>query len=253
MTVGDVGEGRARPSDGCQDRCGGRRYQGDRTRHRRIVHIPRRDGGNHLAQRSAGADDSSVERHFPCDISIEAEVVSTVADIIEEFGRVDVLVNSAGVAELARAEELSVEAWDRTMAVNLRGAFLMSREVGRHMLARSSGKIINIASDAATAVFPEHVAYCASKFGLLGLTKALGAEWAPRGVTVNSISPTVVLTDMGKAVWSGHAGEEMAKRIPVGRFARPEEIAAVAVFLASSGADMVNGADILVDGGFTLQ
>jgi len=110
------------------------------------------------------------------------------------FDRVDILVNNAGVALLERAEDLTVGAWDRTFAVNLRGAFLMSQAVGTHMLRAGSGKIINIASQAATVALMGHAAYCASKAGLLGLTRVLAYEWAGRGVTVNAISPTVVMT-----------------------------------------------------------
>jgi D-threitol dehydrogenase (NAD+) len=97
------------------------------------------------------------------------------------------------------------------------------------------------------------VAYCASKFGLVGMTKVLALEWAGRGVTANTISPTVVLTDLGRAAWDNAEGEALKEQIPVGRFALPEEIAAAAVYLASDAAAMVNGADLLVDGGFTIR
>ena len=111
-----------------------------------------------------------------------------------EFGRIDVLVNSAGIAVTGAAEELTVDDWDATMAVNLRGAFLVSQHVGRVMLAQGSGTVISLASQAATVALPGHLAYCASKFGLVGMTKVLALEWAGRGVTANTISPTVVMT-----------------------------------------------------------
>ena len=97
------------------------------------------------------------------------------------------------------------------------------------------------------------MAYCASKFGLVGMTKVLAAEWAGRGVTANTISPTVVLTDLGRAAWDNPEGEALKAEIPVGRFALPEEIAAAAVYLASDAAAMVNGADLVVDGGYTIR
>jgi NAD(P)-dependent dehydrogenase (short-subunit alcohol dehydrogenase family) len=118
--------------------------------------------------------------------------------------------------------------------------------------AGRGGKIVNLASQAGTVAIDEHVAYCASKFGVIGLTKTLAAEWGRHKITVNSISPTIVLTDLGRKAWAGEKGEAAKKRIPMGRFAYPEEIAAAAVFLASNGADMINGADLLVDGGYTI-
>jgi NAD(P)-dependent dehydrogenase (short-subunit alcohol dehydrogenase family) len=188
-----------------------------------------------------------------CDVSDEASVDAAVDRAVAEAGRIDVLVNSAGIADLAPAEDLSTATWQRTLAINLTGTFLVSRAVGRHMLAAGRGKIINLASQAASVALPEHAAYCASKAGVVGLTKVLAAEWAGRGVTVNTISPTVVLTDMGRTVWSGEKGEAAKREIPTGRFALPREIAAAAVFLASSASDMVNGADLVVDGGYTIR
>jgi len=190
---------------------------------------------------------------FGCDVSDPGSVEVTVQEIIAMFDRVDILVNNAGVALLERAEDLTVGAWDRTFAVNLRGAFLMSQAVGTHMLRAGSGKIINIASQAATVALMGHAAYCASKAGLLGLTRVLAYEWAGRGVTVNAISPTVVMTDLGRKVWEGPKGDALRALIPTGRFAEPEEIAATALFLASEASNMINGADILVDGGYTIQ
>jgi D-threitol dehydrogenase (NAD+) len=188
-----------------------------------------------------------------CDVSDEASVDEAVDRAIAAAGRIDVLVNSAGIADLAPAEDLTTAAWQRTLAINLTGTFLVSRAVGRHMLAAGRGKIINLASQAASVALPEHAAYCASKAGVVGLTKVLAAEWAGRGVTVNTISPTVVLTDMGRTVWAGEKGEAAKREIPTGRFALPREIAAAAVFLASSASDMVNGADLVVDGGYTIR
>lgn len=187
------------------------------------------------------------------DVSDEASVAAAVEQVIAQVGRIDVLVNSAGIAELAPAEELSAATWQRTIGVNLTGTFLVSRAVGGHMLAAGRGKIINMASQAASVALQDHAAYCASKAGVVGLTKVLAAEWAGRGVTANTISPTVVLTDMGRTVWSGEKGDAAKREIPTGRFALPREIAAAAVFLASGASDMVNGADLVVDGGYTIR
>ena len=188
-----------------------------------------------------------------CDVTDDVSVNAAVASVQRELGTIDILVNSAGVAILAPAEDLPLAAWDATLAVNLTGAFRMCQVVGRIMLEQGHGKVINLASQAASVALTEHAAYCASKFGLVGLTKVLASEWAGRGVTANTISPTVVLTDLGRKAWAGEKGEQLKTQIPTGRFAYPNEIAAAAVYLASSAADMVNGADLLVDGGYTIR
>lgn len=188
-----------------------------------------------------------------CDVTSLESINSAVAEVITTHGHIDILINSAGIVALAPAEELEKSAWDLTMNVNLSGTFFMSQTVGKYMLERGKGKIINLASQAASIALDGHVAYCASKFGVLGITKVLASEWAGRGVNVNSISPTVVLTELGKKAWDGPKGETLKKLIPTGRFAEPEEIAAAAVFLASDGANMINGADLLVDGGYTIR
>jgi NAD(P)-dependent dehydrogenase (short-subunit alcohol dehydrogenase family) len=192
-------------------------------------------------------------RGFACDVSDAASVDEAVGSVLAAYGRVDVLVNSAGVVMLGPAEDLTQAAWDTTMAVNLTGTFLVSQAVGRHMLAAGRGRIINLASQAGSVALDQHVAYCASKFGVIGMTKVLAAEWAGRGVTVNSISPTVVLTELGRKAWDGPKGDAMRAVIPTGRFALPEEVAATAVFLASDAAAMINGTDLLVDGGYTVR
>jgi NAD(P)-dependent dehydrogenase (short-subunit alcohol dehydrogenase family) len=190
---------------------------------------------------------------FGCDVTNEQSVIDAIGSVNAQFGRIDVLVNCAGIGLMRSAEELSVDAWDLTMAVNLRGAFLVSQQAGRIMLAHNSGTVISIASQAATIALPGHAAYCASKFGLVGLTKVLALEWAGRGVTANTISPTVVLTALGKEFWENPEGEALKAQIPTQRFAQPEEIAAAAVFLASDAARMINGVDLLVDGGYTIR
>jgi NAD(P)-dependent dehydrogenase (short-subunit alcohol dehydrogenase family) len=188
-----------------------------------------------------------------CDVTDAASVARVVDDVVSRFQRIDILVNSAGLAVLGAPEELSQQSWDTTIAVNLTGAFTMAQQVGRVMLAQGRGTIISLASQAASVALPGHVAYCASKAGLVGMTKVLALEWAGRGVTANTISPTVVLTALGREFWDNPAGEALKAQIPTGRFALPEEIAAAAVFLASDAARMINGADLVVDGGYTIR
>lgn len=186
-------------------------------------------------------------------VTDSASVDGAIKTVVDHYGQIDLLVNSAGVVALAPAEEVSDSDWDKQIGVNLTGTFNVARSVGRVMLAQGHGKIINLASQAGSIALDQHAAYCASKWGVIGLTKVLASEWAGRGVTVNSISPTVVLTELGKKAWAGEKGEAMKKLIPTGRFAVPEEIAASALFLASPASDMINGADLVIDGGYTIQ
>ena len=189
-----------------------------------------------------------------CDVTDSASVAAAVAEVQTAMGGIDILVNSAGIVDLAPAEDISRAAWDRTLAVNLTGSFLMAQVVGRAMIARGKGgRIVNLASQAGSVAIDEHVAYCASKFAIIGVTKSLALEWGRHGITVNSISPTVVLTDLGRKAWDGPKGEALKALIPTGRFAEPHEIASAAVFLASDEAAMINGADLLVDGGYTVK
>lgn len=199
--------------------------------------------------------DSLPDSHaFACDVTDASSIAAAVAQVTATFGGIDILVNSAGIVDLAPAEDLSPLAWSRTIDVNLTGSFVMAQAVGRAMIAAGKGgRIINLASQAGSVAIDGHVAYCASKFAIIGVTKTLALEWGRHGITVNSISPTVVMTDLGRKAWEGPKGDAMKAQIPVGRFAEPDEIAAAAVFLASDAAAMINGADLLVDGGYTVK
>ena len=192
-------------------------------------------------------------RAFRCDVSDPESVTSAVESVVAELGTIDILVNSAGVVFLAPAEELSFTDWTRTIDINLTGSFLMAQAVGRVMLERGYGRIVNIASQAGHVALDGHVAYTTSKAAIFRLTKTLASEWGGRGVTVNSLSPTVVLTPLGKKAWDGPQGDAHKAQIPVGRFAYPDEIAAATIYLASDAAAMVNGADLRIDGGFTIR
>lgn len=187
------------------------------------------------------------------DVTDDAAVISAVGEMAAAHGRIDVLVNNAGFARLAPAVDVTMADWDAHMALNLRAPFLMSREVGRIMLAQGRGRIVSIASQAGIVALPHHVAYSAAKAGIINMTKLLALEWGPHGITVNAISPTIVETELGRRVWAGEPGEAMKLRIPTRRFAQPEEIAMAAVYLASGAAGMVNGENLVIDGGFTIQ
>jgi NAD(P)-dependent dehydrogenase (short-subunit alcohol dehydrogenase family) len=188
-----------------------------------------------------------------CDVTDEGSVARAVAAVIDATGRIDVLVNCAGVALLAPAEDLDPGAWATTIDVNLTGTYRVAQAAGRHMLAAGYGRIVNIASQAAHVGIDGHAAYCASKAGVIGLTRVLALEWGGRGVTVNTVSPTVVLTDLGRGAWANEKGLRHQDEIPTGRFATPDEIAAAVLFLAGESSAMVNGADLRVDGGFTIR
>jgi len=190
---------------------------------------------------------------WTCDVADADSVEAVVAAVAAEMGGIDILVNCAGIVDLAPAEDLSLAAWRRTLDINLTGSFLMAQAVGRRMITRKYGRIVNLASQAGSVAIEGHVAYCASKFAIIGMTRTLAIEWGRHGITVNSISPTVVLTDLGRKAWAGPKGDAMKAQIPTGRFAEPEEIAAAALFLVSDASGMINGADLLIDGGFTAK
>ena len=176
-----------------------------------------------------------------------------VADSAKEMGRIDILVNCAGISFLDDAENLSEEHWDKTLNVNLRASFFMAQEVGRLMIKQKRGKIVNISSQAALVALDKHIAYNCSKAAILAMTQVLAYEWAEFNIQVNAISPTVILTELGKKAWSGEVGEAMKKKIPAGRFGYPEEVAAAAVYLASDAANLVTGSNLVIDGGYTIQ
>jgi NAD(P)-dependent dehydrogenase (short-subunit alcohol dehydrogenase family) len=181
-----------------------------------------------------------------------AERVAEAAEAA--LGPIGVLVNNAGVAVTAPAAELTEAQWDATMDTNLRGAFFMAQAVGRRMLARRHGRIVNVTSQAALGGLADHAAYCASKAGLTLVTKVLAVEWGPRGVTCNAVAPTVILTPMGERVWGEPAkAAPMLAKIPLGRFGVPSDVASVVAFLASDMAGLINGETISVDGGYSAQ
>jgi glycerol dehydrogenase len=204
-----------------------------------------------VAQELAGR---GVKTHaVATDLTVNGSVESAVSEALTTFGRIDILVNNAGVVLLDAAESLSEDLWDRTMAINLKVPFLLSQLVGREMIKAGGGKIINLASQAGIVALNRHVAYCASKGGIIMMTRVLAYEWGRHGICVNAISPTVTLTELGKRAWGGQVGEDFKKLIPTGRFAYPEEVAAVALFLASQAADMINGENVLIDGGYSIS
>ena len=173
---------------------------------------------------------------------------------IKTFTKIDILINSAGIVALEKAETISEEYWNETINVNLTASFMMAQAFGAYLIEnKKGGSIVNIASQAGVIALDKHVAYCASKGGIIAMTKVLALEWGKYGIRVNCISPTVVLTELGHKAWDGPVGEAFKKEIPAERFAEPDEIASIIAFLCSDNASMITGHNLLIDGGYTIK
>ncbi len=187
------------------------------------------------------------------DIALEETAQSVAQTAVRQFGRVDVLVNNAGISHICPAEQTTAADWRRVLDVNLLGPFLLSREIGRLMLAQGSGSIVNVASIAGLLGIADRAAYNASKHGLIGLTRTLAAEWGGRGVRCNAVCPGWVKTPMDLAPQAaGHYSDsDIEGRIPMARFATPLDIASAIAFLADSEqSSFINGHTLSVDGGW---
>lgn len=190
--------------------------------------------------------------HRAADVSRETDVTALAAWLEGETGHVDILVNNAGInPHYEPAAQTSTEHWQRIIDINLTGVFLCCREMGRGMLARGSGNIINISSVAGHLGLERTIAYCAAKGGVELITKALAVEWAKKGIRVNCIAPAYFETELTAGVRNHpRLAEKMLGRTPLGRFGRPDELAGAVVYLASAASDYVTGHTIVVDGGW---
>ena len=186
------------------------------------------------------------------DVTQEPAIKKMVADAIREMGRVDILVNNAGIAVRRQPEELTTEQWDRVVDVNLRSAFLASREVYPHMKEAGGGKIINVGSMFSLFGTDWGAPYSASKSGMTGLSKSLAVAWAKDNIQVNSVLPGWFVTDLTSGIPTADPEryDLISRRIPTGRWGDPEELQGAAVFLASRASDYVTGAVLAVDGGY---
>jgi NAD(P)-dependent dehydrogenase (short-subunit alcohol dehydrogenase family) len=190
------------------------------------------------------------------DVSRRDGVEKAVHEIINKFGEIDILVNAHGIFQWVEAEKMKDEDWDRMLDVNLKGVFLMCQAVGRYMISKRRGRIINIASMSGVIVNKpqSQCHYNTSKAGVIMLTKSLASEWAKYNINVNCISPGYTLTPPVEKFLSEHKEYEAlwCEMIPLKRFAKPIDIVGAAIFLASNASNYITGQNIVVDGGYTI-
>lgn len=197
----------------------------------------------------------------PGDVSQRADVENMVKAAVDKFGRLDIAVNNAGIEIKKPFLEVTDGEWDKVIAVNLKGAFLVTQTAVRQMLAQpgldgveSRGKIVNISSTHEDIPFPEYTAYCASKGGIRMLTRNLAVELGPQKININNVAPGAIATPINQSVLKDPQETKNAlSEIPWGRFGTPEEVASLAVWLASSESDYANGSTFYLDGALALQ
>lgn len=189
-----------------------------------------------------------------CDVSKPSDVDAVVARTIEAYGRVDILINNAGLSWGEAPETMPLDKWQKVLDTNLSGAFLFSQAAARDMLSRSSGRIVNIASVSGLHGMvkgPHYAGYAASKAGLMGLTRELAATWGPRGIRVNAIAPGFFHSRLADPVIP-QAEERLTSFSPIPRVGAPGELKGVAVFLVSDASNYITGQTIVVDGGMSI-
>ena len=187
------------------------------------------------------------------DISRRADVDASVAAAIARFGRIDILVNNVGVAPGNPAKDVTEKDFDLILEVNLKGTFFVTQAVAHTMIERKSGRIINISSQAGTVTLHGESIYCMSKAAINHLTRCLALEWAPYGITVNTVAPTFIWTDSTKpALADPDFHRRTLAHIPLGRIGHPIEVVGAVVFLASPASALITGTNLLVDGGWSI-
>jgi len=190
----------------------------------------------------------------PVDVTSRASVQQLATDVLKQFGRIDILVNSAATIRRMPIEEVTDEQWEAIMNANLRGVFLCSQVVGIEMIKQRQGKIINISSNIAQVLQPLRGVYAVTKAGVSQLTRVLALEWAPYHINVNAIAPAPTMTDINRKYFEEHP-DDLQKRIqsvPMGRLGDPKDYVGMAILLASKASDFVTGQTIFVDGGSNL-
>lgn len=187
------------------------------------------------------------------DIADSGQIAEAVAEAVAAFGKIDVLVNNVGVAPGNLAELVEEKDLDRILDVNIKGTFLVTQAVARHMIEKKSGRIINISSQAGTVTLRGEALYCMSKAAINHLSRCLAAEWAQYGITVNTVSPTFIWTDSTRPVLADpDFYARTVGHIPLGRIGDTDDVIGAVVYLASPAASLVTGANLLVDGGWSI-
>ncbi len=190
----------------------------------------------------------------PMDITRPSDIQAGVEKAFEHFGRIEILVNNAGINIPKPALEVTEEDWRRVIDSNLTGLFFCCQAVGRIMVNQKRGKIINISSQTGTVAIQMRAAYCASKAGVNLLTKELALEWGPHNINVNAVAPTFIETPMTKPMFENAAFKEMVlQKILLGRIGQPKDVLGAVIYLASGASDLVTGHVLLVDGGWTAH
>ena len=190
------------------------------------------------------------------DVADETSVERSVGEAVTAFGRLDIIVNCAAADGIrGPVTDMTLADWNRALAVNLTGAFLMSRAAIPHMESSDGGSIINVASQLGSVAVPGNPVYCASKGGLIQLTRAMALDHADAGIRVNALSPGAVLTERLIGVYGSESAvrDALTPKYPLGRIGMPDDLAGAAVFLASDDARFMTGADLVVDGGYSAQ
>ena len=187
------------------------------------------------------------------DVRIQQDIRGLASRALDYFGHVDILVNNAGTNIRTPALDLRWTQWDKVLDTNLKGVFFCCQAFAPQMIQRRWGRIINIGSATCVTAYPHITAYCASRGGILQMTKSLAAEWGPLEITCNVLAPGWCRTEQTRVLWENPEWvRTITARIPAGRIAEPEDISAAAVFLASEYSAYINGGLFLVDGGFTI-
>jgi len=186
------------------------------------------------------------------DIGNLEEIQKVIEATLKVFPRIDILLNNAGISPvLKKAEEMNLKQWEEVVRVNLTGTFLFCQAAGKVMIQQGGGKIINMVSVGAVVGFPRQIAYCATKGGILQLTKVLAVEWTRYNIQVNAIGPAYLETELTKGMRESKIiSEDLLRKTPMGRFGKPEEIVGAAIYLASDASSYVTGQTLFVDGGW---
>ncbi len=203
-----------------------------------------------LAIRNDGFSAAAV----PTDVSQKRSVVNLVARVLEDFGRIDILVNSAGVIDRGPVEDFTEEQYDYIMDINLKGLFFCCQLVGKEMIKQGRGKIINISSNVSQVIQAGRVVYAASKAGVSHLTRGLALEWAKYNINVNAIGPGPTITELNRQYFEDNPADlkERIDSIPMARVGDPQDLVGAAILLAGDGSNYITGQTLLVDGGSTI-